>query len=60
MKKIKYGFWTLGMILCLAVLLYSAGSVYRYLQEAEESSAEFEYLENFVENEKAGYEHRRK
>ena len=53
MKKIKQGFWTFGMVMCLAVLFYSADSVYRYLREAEESSAEFEYLESFVENEKA-------
>lgn len=53
MKKIRHGFRALGMIVCLAVCMYSAGSVYRYLQEAEESSAEFEYLENLVENEKA-------
>ena len=53
MKKIRHGFRALGMIECLAVWMYSAGSVYRYLQEAEESSAEFEYLENLVENEKA-------
>lgn len=53
MKKIRHGFRALGIIVCLAVWMYSAGSVYRYLQEAEESSAEFEYLENLVENEKA-------
>lgn len=52
MKKIKHGFWALGMIVCLAACIYSAGGVYCYLQEAEESNAEFEYLENFVENEK--------
>ena len=29
MKKIRHGFRALGMIECLAVWMYSAGSVYR-------------------------------
>lgn len=31
LKKIRHGFRALGMIVCLAVWMYSAGSVYRYL-----------------------------
>lgn len=50
MNKIKRGLWTIGLIICACIWMFSAYSLYQYLAEARQRGQEFADMAEIVEN----------